>query len=368
MIEAWTTKFIKKLVQKKFLITPLIVIMCLSIITWNNLKSNEDSVNMKQSNNLPADSGQKTTQQSNQALGMKTSAMQTAITPPNTQNKYLFKGSMGVVVDDYSNKKGTITALEKKLGISISTISFFKQFGDRVNKNISPADLDYVKKYNRKILIAWEPWNSTEQNNQETDYLKEIAEGKHDEYIRSFARDINKSGIATTIRFGHEMNGDWYPWGRRAEEYKIAYRHIFNIFRNEKASNTSFMWSVNISENPPDLDKFYPGDDYVDIIGIDGFNFGTTQDYGGWRSFSELFGPTYDYLSEKYDKPISIAETASTEHGGNKAEWISEMFKNLALSYPEIKEVIWFNIIKETDWRIESSKSSLSAFRSYLFK
>lgn len=332
--------------QKKFVLIPLILIAILFGITHNNFNKNENI--MKKS-------------QISQALGLKTSVMPSNLQPAGLHNKTTFKGNIGVVIDDYANKNRTLTALEQKLGKTISTISFFKQFGGRDNR-ISFSKLEYAKKNSLRLLIAWEPWSADEKDKQIKDYLKEISEGKQDEYIRVFAGDISKLGLHTTIRFGHEMNGDWYPWGKRPDEYKRAYRHIHNIFREEKAANVRFMWSVNISENPAELNDYYPGDDAVDIIGIDGFNFGTTQDYGGWRSFSSLFGPTYRYLESKYGKPISIAETASTEHGGSKAAWISEMFRALASDYPDIDEIIWFNIIKETDWRIESSKSSLKAF------
>jgi len=55
-------------------------------------------------------------------------------------------------------------------------------------------------------------------------------------------------------------------------------------------------------------------------------------------------------------------ETASTESGGNKAKWITDMFTSLNNNFGQIQGITWFNINKETDWRIESSLASKQAF------
>ena len=163
------------------------------------------------------------------------------------------------------------------------------------------------------------------------------------------------------------MNGNWYPWGNRPEGYKSAYRRIHEIFEQQNVTNAQWMWSIN-AENVPfsaieTAARYYPGPTYVNIIGLDGFNFGTTPNYNynGWRSFSTIFEPTYTYVAIHYNKPISISETASSEIGGNKAAWIQELFTKLQTKFLKINEVIWFNTIKETDWRINSSQASFDA-------
>ncbi len=58
-----------------------------------------------------------------------------------------------------------------------------------------------------------------------------------------------------------------------------------------------------------------------------------------------------------------IAEIASAEQGGNKAEWIREGFAALPERFPLIEIVCWFNEQRDVaDWRVESSPQSLSAF------
>ena len=65
-----------------------------------------------------------------------------------------------------------------------------------------------------------------------------------------------------------------------------------------------------------------PGDEYVDWVGIDGYNFGTAKSGMSWRSFNETFKGTYDIVTGLTSRPVMIGETGSTESGGDKAAWI----------------------------------------------
>ncbi len=59
--------------------------------------------------------------------------------------------------------------------------------------------------------------------------------------------------------------------------------------------------------------------------------------------------------------PIQLAETATAEKGGSKAQWIRDMWAYLA-TRPYVTSMIWFNLVKETNWRIDSSPSAERAF------
>ena len=270
----------------------------------------------------------------------------------------------GVSVNNYI-EGGEISSLENLLSESITTVSIFKHFGGS-NSNLSESDLAYLKGSGKKLLIAWEPRNP-ELGVQDRDYLIDIQQGNFDSYILDFASKLESYGNPVTIRFGHEMNGDWYPWGRRPEEYIAAYRKVVDTIRSGGFSNIDFMWCINAESSPPEnisnTAKYYPGDSYVDIIGIDGFNFGESQNWSKWRSFSEIFAPPYNFLVNTYNKPIMIAETASAEIGGNKPEWVNDMFFQLNTNFTKIDEIVWFSILKEADWRINSTDSSLNAFK-----
>ena len=164
--------------------------------------------------------------------------------------------------------------------------------------------------------------------------------GTFDSYIREFAEAARDWGHPFFLRFNWEMNGDWFPWsegvnGNQPGEYVAAWRHVHDIFTAVGATNATWVWCPNVDpgQKLQDLASLYPGDDYVDWTGLDGYNWGTnpaTPD--GWKSFDQLFGSTYDAITETIapSKPMIIGEVGSTEYGGSKAAWIAEMLEAAA--------------------------------------
>jgi len=225
-------------------------------------------------------------------------------------------------------------------------------------------------------VYAW--GSTTDVEAQKGQFLNSaIAAGTQDTYIRQWAQDAKAFGHKLVLCPNWEMNGNWYPWSPQtggisgtAADYVNAWRRIFNIVRGEVgAKNVLFGWAPNVD---PDgwwaktsgvtLQSLYPGDAYVDIVGMDGYNGGNP-----WTSFSALFGPTYKALLSFSKKPVMILEIGCTESGGSKAAWLKEMFTALPKSFSKIKTVMWYNRADEgpgghKDWSIESSASSRKAF------
>lgn len=225
-------------------------------------------------------------------------------------------------------------------------------------------------------MITWQP---------QTD-LASIIAGLWDDYILDWAHAAKEYGHPVMLRFGHEMNGNWYPWcgaqnggGESTgygdptkpdgpERYIDAFRHVHDLFQAAGADNVIWVWAPNegnpVGEPWNEVENYYPGDEYVDWLGMDGYNWGTSRPWSHWRSFDELFGELCQRLVDLApDKPIMIAEFASSEQGGDKAAWITDAFQRIKTFYSHIKAVIWFDTIKETEWAINSSPSSLAAFQ-----
>ena len=213
-------------------------------------------------------------------------------------------------------------------------------------------------------VITWEPGNRT---------LRSIANGDHDSFVRVWARGAASWGRTIYLRPMHEMNGDWYPWGRgvngnTAADFVAAWRHLHNIFEAEGANKVKWVFSPNVryGKEYPFAD-LYPGSSYVDWVALDGYNWGSDPHLGQpeWQSFGDIFGPTYGQLRDVAPgKPMMIAEMSSTEHGGDKHDWILKTFLEDVDNYSAIKAVIWFNQADgNSDFRINSSSSSLSAFK-----
>jgi beta-mannanase len=222
-------------------------------------------------------------------------------------------------------------------------------------------------------LLTWEPNDYTLGNGPQPEYaLATIVAGNHDSYIRQFARDAAAWHQTFFLRFAHEMNGDWTPWcvgvsGNTSEQYVAAWRHIVDIFRQEGATNVRWVWTPNVTfYGAQPFAPMYPGDKYVDYVGLDGYNYGTIASWARWTDFSTVFSDSYDALMRLTTEPVIIAEVASVEVGGDKAAWINQAFlHDIPARFPRVRAIIWYNSADymNADWRINSSESALSAFR-----
>jgi hypothetical protein len=219
-------------------------------------------------------------------------------------------------------------------------------------------------------VLAWEP-TTAEAGSSTTDLpeyrLAEIAGGRHDDYIRQFARAAAEACLPVVLRPAAEMNGNWHPWaegvnGNQPGEFVEAWRHVHDIFQAEDATNVTWLWNPNVvGLGSTPIAGLYPGDEYTDWVGLDGYNWGATQSWSRWESFSEVFDTSLVELVALTSRPVLIGEVASTEVGGDKAAWIADMYASIE-AQPAIRGFVWFEYDKETDWRIVSSPEAEAAF------
>lgn len=213
--------------------------------------------------------------------------------------------------------------------------------------------------------ITWEPWDSTRFSSKQPAYsLATIIAGRHDDYIRSWARDLRGYGDQVLVRFAQEMNGLVYPWaeaknGNRPGQYARAWRHVHDIFTAEGATNVRWVWCPVTRAV---VTEQYPGDRYVDILALSGFNGGTVLPWGGWRTFADAFNAPLQSLRRLApDKPVQISEVATADAGGSKPLWIKQMF-DYVRAHTWIRSVLWFELPKQTDWRVATSPAARQAF------
>jgi hypothetical protein len=235
-----------------------------------------------------------------------------------------------------------------------------------------PAQLDGIWQRGAVPIITWEPLSYTGAEYP----LRQIQRGRFDPYIRDSANAARRWGRPILVRFAHEMNGSWYPWGRGVEgnnSYRIraVWRRIVDIFRKRGADNVQWVWTPNVNTGGelPFRDLF-PGDAWVDWVGFDGFNWAPP---GEWNSFTEIVDNTYEEIAKLTDRPMIVAETGSNEEGGDKAAWVTSALREEIPKLPRIRAVVWFNDVFDDvgsggggtlDARATSSRESLRAFRS----
>jgi membrane-bound metal-dependent hydrolase YbcI (DUF457 family) len=262
--------------------------------------------------------------------------------------------SIGAYIPGGDQNPSLIDDFDAQVGREPSMILSYKEWSQAP---FEEDQLEGIWEHGAVPLITWEPWGAS---------LRGIAQGSYDGYIRDSARAAAAWGKPLMVRFGQEMNGDWFPWGGHPAIYKAAWRHIVRVFRGEGADRVRWVWTPYVNSRGGGLPftSYYPGEKWVDWAGLDAINWGSSYP---WRSFIEIIGSSYCQLQELTSKPIILAETGSGEQGGSKARWVSTM---LGSNVPHMKQVralaFWSKQDPRGDLRVDSSSSALEALRGAL--
>lgn len=280
------------------------------------------------------------------------------------QNVYV-----GVFREGAPRNMNFIRQFEKQAGKKPAMVMWYQDW----TQDFPLQDARNVVDYGAVCHVVWEPWLWSDNGKIKLD---NIIKGEWDKYIEKWAADAKAFKETIYLRWGHEFNIEKYPWGilnneKDPDKYIKAWKRVHAIFKKVGADNVKWIWCFNNYPNPDeswnDWELAYPGDEYVDWIGIDGYNWGTTQSWSGWQSFKEMLRDQVRRVSKKHPgKPLMIAEFASTEQGGDKAKWIKEIPGYLKSSMRAVNAIVWFDVKKESDWRITSSEKSLAAFKAIM--
>lgn len=278
-----------------------------------------------------------------------------------------------------------IPELEGYLNYEFDIILMYNHLGN-------PLPLETMRKMRDKDKIIELTVQTCANNNTKLfDYtpMFDIIEGKKDEQIRTLAKEIKEFGNPVLFRLNNEMNSDWTSYSgiitlSDPEIYKQVWHRIYDIFEEENVTNCIWIFNPNDNNYPPskwnNFLSYYPGNEYVHMIGITGYNTGTyyaEQNGETWKSFKTI----YDEINNKYkdlfgEFPWIITEFASSSIGGNKANWIEDMFKYIN-NYPNIKAAVWFSAadydpsfpgtskVSRPYW-LDETKETLDAFKKGL--
>jgi hypothetical protein len=198
-----------------------------------------------------------------------------------------------------------------------------------------------------------------------------INNGTFDACFRAYAQQAKGLSGPLYLRIFHEMNGGWYSWKVAGQEqaHINAWRRIHNIFASGGASNVKMVWCPNTRDfvDAGPYANYYPGDDYVETLCLDGYNWGTTG--GGWKTFDTIYSSSYNEMAAlSSSDPIIIGEYGSDEDapaGTSKAAWMSD-HQAAVKNYSRIKVLNWFNQIADSaNWPVTSSASALAAYQQF---
>lgn len=252
-----------------------------------------------------------------------------------------------VVNNDFTN----VDALEAKLGEKFEGLLEYRYYFEDM-----PVD-GMKTAYERGKVIELTLQTSTVMNEDLHSYnpVFDILDGRYDWRFRIMGKQIKEVGHPIFFRLNNEMNSDWTSYSASAclddpQIFVELWRRIYNIFQEVGVDNAIWVFNPNDESFPPNgynaSMAFYPGDEYVQMFGVTGYNTGTyyaEQNGEKWKTFKEI----YDNVMEKEKKiygqfPWIITEFASSSIGGDKVKWINNMFAEMK-NYPNIKMAFWFN-------------------------
>lgn len=192
------------------------------------------------------------------------------------------------------------------------------------------------------ILSAWAPDNSTKTWG--VDMLPNTgaslatgATGAYDGYFKTIATQLVAGGQANSIiRLGWEFNGDWFSWyaGGKAQAFISYWQQIVTTMRSVPGANFKFEWNPARGGSLP-LASYYPGDQYVDYIGMDVYDeqwnvypgaqaewqYMLTEPYGlNWlASFADAHGKQITFPE------WGIVDDGTPPSGGDNGYFIDQM-------------------------------------------
>ena len=261
-----------------------------------------------------------------------------------------------------------LCSVARSVGRSPDTVLWFEDFA-------APppvSSLAAARRWGARPIVTWEPWRCRgPARDLSSKPFQFIVEGRHDAYVRRWAEQLRDFGSTVYLRFAHEFNGTWYPWspsgGTSASAYTAAWRHLHSLFAAHGAENVRWVWAADASgEQEGALQDWYPGADCVDVLAVDGYNWGTSLPSGRWVAAPELFANALEQLRGIDDgKPILVTEVACAEAGGDKPTWIRDLVRELS-DQRNVTGFVWFDHDKETDWRLTSSPESAQAMAAAL--
>ncbi|PRP78121.1 putative mannan endo-1,4-beta-mannosidase [Planoprotostelium fungivorum] len=312
-------------------------------------------------------------------------------------------GSVTLPVYD-SNTISSTVSLDTAIGRSSQIVQYYVNWADGyLGDNAAAPDFskwgDFPKWINAAKsfssvglsqhvpLITWQPWGSPYTNANTKYSYSTISAGTWDSYVDSFGRVMNSFNSTIYIRFAHEFDGNWYPWGavngNTGPGFIAAWRRVYTRVM-AVAPKVQFVWCPNNSNGKGiKFEDYYPGDQYVHWMCLDAYADSTTNSFADTITKDAIPAQPYQRLTAlSAKKPIMIAEFGVNNMGENRDEegkrerltemtvqgsisqgqWYQNMADSLASSFPQIKAVVHFDVAhSDKSWKIDTSNSGLTS-------
>jgi hypothetical protein len=213
--------------------------------------------------------------------------------------------------------------------------------------------------------------------------MQKFADGRKDSAIHQTAKayksfisgDSNRKAF---IALFPEMNGDWTCYYAAPAVFQSAYDRIRRIFTEEGVDLGKTWWVFapnGYTEPGSEFEKYYPGDNKVDIVAFSSYNFGycpiVRKDWRSWTEPTTVFGSYLNRMrSMAPTKPIIIAQTGTTAYYANgldhtkKNQWLIDAY-NLLANTKGVIGVLYFDITRQGECDYPVFNKALSNYNGY---
>ena len=283
---------------------------------------------------------------------------------------------LGAFDDNTGESLQPISALEDSLHTHLPIIQLYSAWGSKAEEAFPAQQVAAIAALGSLPLITWEPWLSdfapedvpaalADAKTRDKAGMKAVASGSFDAYLDRWAAAARKTGNPLLVRLGHEMNDPYrYPWGpqnNEPQDFIAAWQHVVTRFRQAGATNVVWVWAPHPAYT---FAAYYPGDAYVDWVGVGTLNYGTVATWSQWWSFAAIFGRYYPQLAA-YKKPIIITEFGSLKVGGSRSQWLTDALRDLPTNYPLVKGLVFYHnssdnttTMKSLDWTFKDDSAA----------
>jgi len=219
-----------------------------------------------------------------------------------------------------------------------------------LDRRLLRSKIAYANARQRQLMVTVEPWPKAEDwANGVAHLFANIVAGAFDQQTASVCQEISAAEGHPIVRWGHEMEEPTgrYPWASAdAAGYVMAYRHFLTQCR-QSAPEALFMWSP---KGRPNLEDYYPGDAWVDVVGLSlyGLQNWDRQFSGRDRSFGEVFGEEYARVA-CFGKPVVIAELGVAGSSAYRRTWLTELLGENR-PFPLLESIVYFNDKEPSEW------------------
>lgn len=273
--------------------------------------------------------------------------------------------------NDGTSSIQAVNSLDKKNRLSI--VSTYVAWGDGEKSQVPVSLLSGIYRRNRIPLITWEPWQNlfAAHRGEDRNVFRNIYEGKYDAYIRRFATQLKAFDRPVFLRFAHEADNPMYPWspsgGNRPADFKKAWMYVHQMFDKAGAYNVIWVWNP---WKPAAAQAYFPGESYVDWMGVDILDYAQHQPNDRSYTFAQLYAPFHRSTILHKTLPVMVCEMGSLLPQQKKQAWMADAFRTIKNRYKEIRAAVVFNsgydenlVVKEAsgvlDWRFPGIDSLL---------